>query len=286
MYEYSIMFDCISKESTISSIDRSIFEPFTPSGEKLSQTLQSKRRNTRLQFLILLRDIDFHKCLFSYRDIISYRRNYFPGDLIIEKYEDCHQIPYYIQNPPMPRQLYIMLPKEKIFVPSHLFTECYIKSKIRELIQIFVKLNARKIKYFQYDSQSEINHLGVESASTIPHARLSNVNRVDHEDSKFSGFQHEIELHTNKTPFKIDDFLNTDLYYYLGQETGWQDLIRRRVDYNMTYSRYTYVNNESKLLKGKFVSKLKLLDLAADYDWEKYNEFVIEYEIDYYPSVD
>lgn len=294
------MFQCMGKNSTTNTImsyiphipgtppkpfDSDIIEVELSKGEYLSQELQKIRRNVRLQFLILLREEDYRKCLFSYRDMMSYRRNHFPGDLILEKYEDCHQLPYNIQEPVIPRQLYIMLPKEKLFVPSSTFTEMYMKSKMRELMSIFMKLNAKCIRFMRYDCNEETNSLGMDIHSFVPQTHLSVVNRIDTEDKQASGFEYEMKFHPNTKPFRIDDFLNTETFYYLRQESGWQDIIRRRVDFKMIEDKYSYRNNEMKLLKGKFVSKLKLLDMSADYDWEKYKEFFIDYQIEYYQIV-
>jgi hypothetical protein len=264
--------------------DNPDFDAIMTSGQYFVKTLQKSFRNVRLQFLILLRDEDYDKCFFSYRDMIAYRKNFFPGDLILEKYEDCHQLPYYIQEPVLPRQLYIMLPKEKKFIPSNIFTEHYIKSKMRELIEIFAKLNARSIKFTRYDSQNDMSNLTLEASSTVPQAHISNINRIEHEDSSYSGLQYEMILQPNRYAFDIQDFFDNESFYYLKQEPSWQDMIRRRVDYHMTYDKYSYRNNETKLLKGKFVSKLKLLNMDAEYDWEKYKEFMIDYEISYYFS--
>lgn len=247
--------------------------------------LRTRRRNQRLLFLILLREEDYRKCLFSYKDVITYRKHNFPGDLIVEKYEDCHQLPYSIQDPPIPRQLYIMLPKEKIFVASEIFTESYIRSKMRELLQIFVKLNAKSVKFMQYDSQKESSNIGLDACVSVPQAQISQGTRVEKEDSQFSGFQYEMKFNENTSEFDPKIF-SSDEYYYLQQESNWQDMIRRRLDYNMTYDKYTYKNTERKLLKSKFVNKMKVIDLSADYDWEKYKQFVIDYEIEYYPDMD
>lgn len=283
------MFECISADSVLEpsfkQSEKVIFEVDLAPGQHLIQELYKRRRNIRLQFLILLRESDYHKCFFSYRDMIAYRKNNFPGDLILEKYEDCDQLPYYIKEPSMPRQLYIMLPKERTFIPSNTFTETYIRSKMRELIQIFVKLNAKTVKFVRYDTESELEDLKLEATAMLSQVQVSSISRIEHENAKYSGMQYEMRFQPNTTPFSIDDFLDDRNYYYLKHETGWQDIIRRRVDYHMGYDKYTYKNNETKLLKGKFVSKLKVLDMVADYDWEKFKEFTIEYEIEYYPKL-
>ena len=263
-----------------------IFEIVLTKGQKLSQELGLYKRNQRLQFLILLRDEDFKKCLFSYRDILAYRKNNFPGDLIIERFEDCEQLPYRIQEPVMPRQLYIMLPKEKFFIPSDIFTESYIRSKMRELIQIFVKLNAKSVKISYSDRAKEQQGLQLHSALRIPNTNMVEISEaVEQENQVLRTTKYEMKFKENQEPFQVEDFLNSDNFYYLKQEDSWQYMIQRRIDYRMTYDKYTYQNSERKLLKNKFVSKLEMIDLTADYDWEKFKEFQMNYEIDYYPNL-
>lgn len=259
--------------------------PICTDGQLLTNELIRIRRNARLQFLILLRDVDYKKCIYSFRDILWYKKNNFPGDLILENFDDCHQLPYYIQEPIMPRQLYVMLPKEKMFVPSDVFTEMYIRSKMRELIQIFIKLNAKTIKFTRYDSQSEISNIALDATLSIPKATLSNVTNIENEDKTLTGTEYVMKFSENIEPFSMKDFLNVDNYHYLSQQSDWQYMIKRRIDYGMTYYKYIYKNNERKLLKRKFVSKLKVIDLAAEYDWEKYKEFTIDYEIEFYPEL-
>jgi len=276
------MFGCASSKVK----NNVIFEMVLTEGQKLSQELGLCKRNQRLQFLILLRDEDFRKCLFSYRDILAYRKNNFPGDLIIERFEDCEQLPYRIQEPVMPRQLYIMLPKEKLFIPSDIFTESYIRSKMRELIQIFVKLNAKSVKISYSDRTKEQQGLQLHSALRMQNANMVEISEaIEQENQMFKTTKYEMKFKENRELFQIEDFLNSDNYYYLKQEDSWQYIIQRRIDYRMTYDKYTYQNSERKLLKNKFVSKLKLIDLTADYDWEKFKEFQMNYEIDYYPSL-
>lgn len=276
------MFNCASSKVK-SNI---VFEMVLTEGQKLSQELALHKRNQRLQFLILLRDEDFQKCIFSYRDMIAYRKNNFPGNLIIERFEDCEQLPYRIKEPVMPRQLYIMLPKEKFFIPSDVFTESYIRSKMRELIQIFVKLNAKSVKFSYSDMANQHQSMKLHSALRLPNTNVVEISEeFKNEEKSTISTKYEMKFRENEEMFRIEDFLNSDNYYYLKQEDSWQYMIQRRIDYRMTYDKYTYQNSERKLLKNKFVTKLKMIDLTADYDWEKFKEFQMNYEIEYYPQL-
>lgn len=269
----------VKKEKTFDPI----IEVKATDGQDIIRKLQDTRRNTVLRFLILLRESDYQKCFYSYRDFLWYKRNNFKGELTIEKYEDCIHLPYNIREPCVPRQLYIMLPKERIFIPSDGFTETYIRSKMRELIQIFIKLNAKTVKMTYYDANTATNNIKIDASLSTPTVQLSETSEIINEDKTVKGYKFEMRFEPNTEPFNVNDFMNDQLYYYLRQESGWQYMIQRRVDYNMTYDKYTYMSNERKLLKGKFVSKLKILDMEAEYDWSKYKDLMVDYEIDYYP---
>jgi len=280
------MFGCYYNDSS-KSIQKEEFEVFDSvltEGQALIKNLSFLRENVRLKFLILLPNEDYKKCIFSYKDIIMYRKKHFPGDLIIEKYAQCHNLPYIIQDPPMPRQLYIMLPKEKLFVASEIFTGCYIRSKMRELIQIFVKLNAKCVKFKHYDSQKESKSICMDVGTNMPNAKLSQGINLRNEHDKITTIQYEMKFDANTNPFTTNHFLS-DTYYYLKHEPSWQDIIVRRLDYKMTYDKYTFKNTERQLLKHKFITNMKALNLSLDYDWEKFQDFCIEYEIEYYPDI-
>ena len=237
-------------------------------------------RNSRLRFLLLLPDTDFDKVFYSYRDMIWYRRGNFPGLLSIEHFEESDQLPYRIEEPVMPRQLYIMLPKERIYVPSDQFTSRYLKSKMRELVQIFVALRAKTIKYIRYDSQEEQKKINLSADIDVPQVSLSDGVQYENSDTKKRGIQYEIRLNPPDEPIDIEAFADPS-FYYLKREPSWQDMILRRVDGCVVYDKYTYWNKEIKLLKSKFIQKLKCFNLSAEYDWSKYNDFTVEYEVSY-----
>jgi hypothetical protein len=247
--------------------------------------------NYRLRFLILLPASDYEKYLFfSYKDVLWYNRSRFPGLLTIEKFEDADQLPYNIEEPVMPRQLYIMLPKERMYVPSDCFTGRYIRSKMRELVQIFIALRATSIKYVRYDSEkiSKTTHVDF-SLSDFSQSEGVQLKSVD---TKRTGVQYEIRL---KKPKEEDDEEEEDeeeekvdinifshsSFYYLKREPAWIDMVSRRIEGGVIYDKYTYWNKEMKLLKGKFIQQLKCLDLSVEYDWKNYNDFMVDYEVSY-----
>jgi hypothetical protein len=106
-------------------------------------------KNEKLKFLILLNEEDFKKYLYifpSRKDVLKRQKYNFPGELIIEKYDNIDKLNYKIENNPIPNQLYIMLPKEKLFINPENFTSRLIDSKLEELKNIFMLLKAKKVK--------------------------------------------------------------------------------------------------------------------------------------------
>jgi hypothetical protein len=233
-------------------------------------------RNSRLRFLILLPESDYKKWFYSYKDVLVYYKSNFPGILDIEHFEESDQLPYTIEEPVMPRQLYIMLPKERIYVPSDSFTSRYIRSKMRELVQIFVALRATSIKYIRYDSDDTRNTINADLG--VPIESVSSGVQYENVETKKRGILYEIRLNPPNEPINMDILSQ---FYYLKREPSWKDMILRRMDGGVVYDKYTYWNREMKLLRNKFVQKLKCINLSVDYDWEKMHNFMVDYEVTY-----
>jgi len=238
-------------------------------------------RNTKLRFLILLPDSDYRKWFYSYRDLLWYRRGMFPGKLILERFEDIEDLPYVIDGPVMPRQVYIMLPKEKIYVPSDQFTEKYIRSKMRELVQIFVALRAKSIKYTRYDSVEEVSKIVSEIGTNIPKVFETTGIEIEHTESKKKGTQYEIQLIPVQKPIDTTIFQDHQEFYYLRREPSWRDMILRRVDGHVVLDKYTYFNREVNLFTSNLSQKLQWFQLNIEYDWSKYQDFHMDYEVTY-----
>ena len=270
------MFNCTSKTKSTK------FSIITTQTQKVMEDISDSRRNRKLQFLILLPEDDYKKCIYSVADMLWYRKSSFPGELTIEKYEDSDQLPYTIEEPVMPRQLYIMLPKEKTFIPSNKFTERYIRSKMRELLSIFVQLGAKTIKFTRYDHENETENASIDMTVDVPRLSISQGIKLENSQTSKIGFQYEMKFDKRDNDTDIQAFCDPKSFYYLSREPTWQHIIIRKMDGNMTYDKYSYCNKEMKLLKNKFVQKLNFLNLSAEYDWERMREFCIDYEIEYH----
>lgn len=264
------------KKSTLDSCE------IPPSKSRIQAIIESQYKNCRLRFLLLLPDEDYRKCLFfSRKDWIWSRKSKFPGKLIIERFEDVSTLPYIIEGVPMPRQLYIMLPKEKLFIHSNQFTARYIESKLNELKQLFVLLKARSIKFSSNRIQKDQTTIG--SGVSIPIEGIvseTQVNTMDFVSNERVSEMHFTESDTDKS---IEDKLMETDFYYLSREFHWQDIISRRIENHLVYDKYVYKNHEMNLFQAKTQNQLKKMGLNIEYDWEKMKHLEIHYEIDYYP---
>lgn len=265
-----------TKKTTLDSCE------IPPSPSRIQAIIESQHKNCRLRFLLLLPEEDYQKCLFfSRKDWIWARKSKFPGKLIIERFEDVSSLPYIIEGVPMPRQLYIMLPKEKLFIHSNQFTTRYIESKLNELKQLFVLLKARSIKFSSNRMQKDQSTIG--SGITLPIEGIVSETQVNKMDLVANERVSEMHFTESNTEISIEDKLMETDFYYLSREFHWQDIISRRIENHLVYDKYVYKNHEMNLFQAKTQNQLKKMGLNIEYDWEKMKHLEIHYEIEYYP---
>jgi hypothetical protein len=260
-----------------------VSEPCCDSKHDYLDVIHKKHKNTRLRFLLLLPEEDYRKCIYSHKDLICARKSRFPGKLIIEKFEEVGCLPFAIEGPPMPRQLYIMLPKEKLFIRSNHFTARYIDSKMNELKQLFVLLRAKKIKFTRNMSHKKGLQINGDVKAGIPSSAITAGSGVSSMEFKLTEQSSEMHFTETKYDTSIEEVLKQTDFYFLSREFHWQNIITRRLDNHLVYDKYTYKNEEMNLFQMKFKNQLDLLGLQAEYDWEEMRNLEIEYEIEYYP---
>ena len=305
--DYSIFHDVIpASEASVASVvslDSSSTCSASPfSWKKATQLLTGssnlfqkdviRHGNCPLRFLILLREEDYKRCFFrSRKDRIVSRKSNFPGKLTVERFSEAESLPFMIEGPPLPRTLYVMLPKEKLFIPLNRFTSRYIDSKLQELKSIFVSLRAKSIKMKKtWDSNTSVRVAGDVESILSSYGSFGSDVHVEQMDGKQVILSSEMRFDKPSTEMdmqKETDFFSNETvpyrFYYLGKEHEWQNIIQRRLKDKMIFDKYVYRNTEQKLFSGRFLSALKLLDISAEYDWKKIQHLQIEYEIEYWP---
>jgi hypothetical protein len=285
------MFSCIRRSDSDSVVTESIsssphkkVKPRNYVNEILEYVSDSnkhrRKRYRRLRFLILLRDEDYDKCFYSRRDWIQFRKSKFPGKLILDRFSESDTLPYNIEGPPIPRQVYIMLPKERIFIPSQHFTSRYMDSKLSELKSIFVALHAEKIRFSKTTKSEEQYSGGTNIGINLP--RIGDVGsdvQVESKNTNVTMYWNEMTFGEPTTIIEPNIF-NT--FFYLDQEYEWQQIIVRRLKYSMIKDKYVYKNRENELFNASTLQTLRRLNLSIDYDWSKVNDVEIHYEIMYH----
>lgn len=245
-------------------------------------------KNIKLHFLILLLEEDYNKYLYlfsSKKDKLKNQKSKFPGNLIIERFSNLDNLEYKIENNALPRVLYIMLPKEKIFIDAENFTLRYIDSKLDELKNIFMFLNAKSVKITR-NFDSTINN-SINNAINVPINNLNIISEIGYQkkEENTNELINNMIFSQKNSNIKLEELYN-DNYFFLPKQNDWHNMIIRRIEGNLLMDEYIYINKETQLLKYKFIQTLAKLDLSISYDWEKYQNLTIKYEIEYYPLKD
>ena len=96
-------------------------------------------------FLILLSDSDYESVsCFPYSLKQNIEWNSFPGILRVEKLSNIHNLNCIIEDIAEPKTLYMMLPKEKVYISKN-YESRYLQSKINEFTEILRILGPSEI---------------------------------------------------------------------------------------------------------------------------------------------
>lgn len=245
-------------------------------------------KNEKLCFLTLLVDNDYIKNNYCYKysneDILLSKKDLFPGILKVMSYKDIElQKEYIIEDIPLPKEIYIKLPKENIYISSDNFQFRYLLSQNNELINIFILLGAKTIKWNIKQENNLDKKININSGINVKGIDFNTGINLDEQKNNTSIFLNELHFSNTKTPLSFDMFKNNENeFYYLPGKYEWQNIIKRRIKRGLQYDKYVYKYNNCYKLNSSLISKLKFLEINFNYDYETYNNLEIEYEIIYY----
>lgn len=268
--------------------------PLSPG--KVITNIQSEivkhKKNDLLTFLILLHQKDYQKSFLHrsiYEKLIS---NYdlFPGNLIVINYNDFqsddYKNKYFIEGNVIPKQLYLKLPKEDLFVQIGTFQEKYLNSKINELINIFANLKPKKIIVSVDKNNGELFELNTNIGGLTPIGDVRIGGEINKElDSELKIIKY-MEFNLDSKPVDPNYFKNEYKFYYLPKEEEWLELIRKRLKHKLTKEKYVYSYKDMTKFKTSLTTKLQVLDIDINYNHKKYDNLKIYYEVEYYPLDD
>lgn len=263
-----------------------------------------ERQNIQMTFLILLMEEDYMKLprycfLRSNKDRILMNRGNFPGTLYIRHYADI-QLPelkkqFIIEGHPLPKQLYVRLPKENIYVPYESYSTKYLNSKLAELRDLFIHLKAKTIKI----TKTEIVGKKIGANGNISARNIGIGAGFNNEANIQNEFKEELHFDNDNKPVDTsllfsnevhDDIIDATNYvkpkfYYLPQEYEWDDIIDRRLNNKLVKDKYTYYYSDTRILKANVMNKLKIFEINIDIENNEHRELKIEYDIEYHPLV-
>ena len=231
--------------------------------------LSSNDENLPYNFLLLLDDDAFEKSCPLFPSLKNRIKKKIKGSkLLIERYSNLSNIEYPIDETPEVNKLYIMLPKERMFIDPKNYDTRLLESKMQELSLIFMDLGAHEIEIttIHKTSNSESTSFGADV----------NVNHIDvgtnAELSNSNSNTHEIKEHL--TFPKIDDYKlevnKLSRYQYLCKNFRWRNIIIKRVDGLLEKFDYELENSEENEKATKIVEKLKLFNISVSHNNEQF----------------
>lgn len=270
-------------------------EHITSALSPVSRVIFPRRQtNDILHYLIILTREDYKSGTFSkstYDKLID-NLDLFMGILNIEKLDDFKlnnanniNCKYKIDGNITPRILYIRLPKEKLYVSADVFQERFLDSKINELISIFSTLWSKSIKIsVTHENSSQIN-LNIGTGANIKGIEINaNAKQETESNNKISTIREITFQEPSKNEkLNIDIFGNYAKFFYLPKDESWIDIIRRRINNKASGDIFKYNYKDYNCVTKELSTYLKVLHINLQYNASKYDNLVIEYDIDYYP---
>lgn len=236
-------------------------------------------KNETSKFLILLNPEDFeNSCLMipSLKKRIIYF-NDFPGELIIYNFSDISNFEYKIEDAPESKKLYIMLPKEEIFIDIQNFETRLLASKVDELINIFMYLGAKEIEIEQFYNNIKNKNISITTGVDINQIDIGVENTIGNNSNSLDEKKQLLTYPINDNlEINIIELLN---YYYLPKQSEWKNIIINRIDGLILEYEYKYTNKLNKKITRKLINKLKKLNISISYDKEECVNIIIKFKV-------
>ena len=252
-----------------------------------------KIKNYNTEFLILLNEEDLlDKSIFCFNKGIKTKllnkKCNFPGKLNIIRFDEIqNENSYIIEDMPIPKEIYMKLPNKNLYVLSSKYNLEYFYSKQNELKNIFILLGAKKIimKNIKKNnnkklvsSQIEVNCPNINVGNSI---YLENNNSIYNKEDTEMTFDYDETIMNNIHPEMFSD----KNFFFLPKEDKWQDIIIRRLEKNLITDKHTFKYSNHLTFNGKFMAKLKMIDINFSYNTEEFDNLEIVYEFEYHNTI-
>lgn len=192
----------------------------------------SKRKKSKnvLDFLVILpaEDLRRNVCGMSRERLIRRALKGLPGKLHVGNLDDmekscvCCADSYPIQGIIMPQELYILLPKEGIYVMESIWEHEYLKSQIQELSQIFRMLGATHVNYTATQTDAQNNGFKAGANATAFGYSVGTSAEVVRDNQNSTNLRSNIDYKdSHKTYSTIEEFMEDDTLFYFKTRPDW-----------------------------------------------------------------
>jgi len=176
----------------------------------------------------------------------------------------CCKTQYAIQDILTPNILYVMLPKEKVYVKLQEWEHEYLKSQVQELIYIFRKLGAMdlsiSVNHNDETSRSwgggfEVGHMGFNVGGGVCISKGSGNADIIQTHLVYDAKQSGTAIET------LEDMLNDSNVYYLSHKPGWKNIINNRIK-GAKVIEFSFTHHDMIKMSKAFIVKLQSMGLS------------------------
>lgn len=171
---------------------------------------------------------------------------------------DTHHLPDFFQT----KTLYIKLPKENIYVPAEEWSNEFMKSKNRELMDIFMYLGAKQVEFTIHNTVSQSNGVSAMTSLSDFGIQFSTGLSMESANDNTNTVRGKIVYGHPTTRFDKFDNKNND-FFYLNRNHDWRSLVEHRIKAG-TLNHIMEVTNDYNILHN-FFSTAKLDKLGIQY---------------------
>lgn len=221
-------------------------------------------------FLILLEDEDY-KFKFlkknNYKKLLKIKK-ILPGKLnIIDNNNILKNI--------VPKQMYIKLPKEQIYILSNMWKIKYIKSQIGELLYICGILGAEFV-YIDYSNNNDIDKKKILKLFQNKFKYENKLNIISNIFSKNKGC-----IKYSKSIIKPSfDLIYRDKFIYYIDD--WKHIIHNKLIKNVLFDSFNYIYINELTINESIINKFNNNNIRFMFNNLEYNNLKIKFNIKYY----
>jgi hypothetical protein len=185
---------------------------------------------------------------------------------------------------PLPKEIYMKLPNKNLYVLSSKYNLEYFYSKQNELKNIFILLGAKKIIMKNSKKNKKNSVISSDIEINIPNMNVGNNISLENNNSIYNKEMTEMTFDYDKTIMNnIHPKMFSDKnFFFLPKEYTWQDIIIRRLEKNIITDKHTFRYSNHLTFSGKFMTRLKMIDVNFNYNTEDFEDLEIIYEIEYH----